>query len=385
MNRLSLRWRIALMMGVLVFCASALLTIFSIHNASMQFVEPLTQISNLKYGNHEQGDIFSFENDAKQLPDNIYFKKEVDFIPEIAQRTFSVFSILCMLLITIGSALSAYYLAGKALRPVTKLNDEMSGIDGSSLGTQVTVPPTNDEISALSKSFNLLLERLEQEFIREKQFSANVAHELKTPLATIITNAQVLKLNEGPTFEEANEFIDITLQNAKRLSDVVNSLLLLYQLNKESKNNSINLVSLFSDIEKELKPLYSEKGIKIKYDLEIQEVTGNVLLLYRAFFNLVENAYKYTNRNGKIIIKSYHKDSKVVLSISDDGVGISAEDQVHIFEPFYCVDKSRSRKISGAGLGLSITKEILLLHNAHISVDSDLNKGTTMNIVFEEK
>lgn len=387
MSKISLRWRITILMGVLVFCASVLLTALSIHNAENNFVIPLTRLSNYtdiidRPVGTQDSVAYSLESITSDLPDNIYYTQEIS--PEInhAQQAFSLSGFLYMGLITVASMVAAYYLAGNAMCPISKLNNEIKQIDGNTLSKRVPVPPTKDEIENLSLSFNQLLERLEQEFEREKQFSANAAHELKTPLATIITSAQVLNLSAKPTPEEYQENLETTLQSARRLSEVVDGLLFLYQTDREHSFCTIDLSQLFHDIQQEIAPLYSEKNITIRYDINAHQLTGNSLLLYRAFFNLIENACKYTEPNGEVTVSSYCQDHKILVRISDTGIGISDEDINHIFEPFYRADKSRSRKISGAGLGLSIAKEIFKLHNADITIQSTPNNGTMVHILL---
>lgn len=388
MNRISLRWRITILMGVLVLSTSALLTVLSIHNATNNFVIPLVHSSTYvnetnMYGEQHSPYVFSLDENPSDLPDGVVYKSEINLDIENAQQSFSVSSFLYMALITVGSMIVAYYLAGKAMCPITKMNNEIELIDGNTLSKRINVPQTKDEIENLSLSFNKLLERLEREFERERRFSANAAHELKTPLATIITSAQVLKLSDEITLEEYRENLGITLQSARRLSDVVEGLLMLYRTDQDVSFDTVNISQMFYGIQKEIEPLYFAKHILIKYELNIDTLRGNQLLLYRAFFNLVENAYKYTEKNGTITITSYRKENENIICISDTGIGIPADDLEHIFEPFYRADKSRSRKISGAGLGLAITKEIFALHKACITINSSQNSGAIVEVRFK--
>lgn len=385
MSKLSLRWRITFLMGILVFCSSVLLTLLSVHNATQNFMIPLTYVSTPIEEGSSTGDIqdhttFSFDDVPSNLPGGTFFKEEIRADLEGARQAFSLSGILYLIVITIGSMGGAYYLSGQAMRPISKLKNEIEQIDKNSLSFRVSVPQTNDEIKALSLSFNKLLEHFEQEYEREKRFSANMAHELKTPLATIIASAQVLKLDTCPTQQEYKENLDLTLQNAKRISSVVENLLLLHRAKRELYTSQIALNILFSEIQENMKNIYPEKNIQITYDLDIQYIIGNRPFIYQACFNLLDNAYKYTLQNGIIHISSYKEKNSIVLCISDDGIGISKDDIEHIFEPFYRGDKSRSSKISGSGLGLSISKEIFELHNANISFDSVPNKGTTIKI-----
>lgn len=388
MNRISLRWRITILMGVLVLTVSVLLTALSIHNATNNFVIPLAHSSYVNetdiYGEQQNPDVFPFNQNFSNLPDGVIYKSEISLDIKNAQQSFSISSYLYMALVTVGSMIAAYYLAGSAMRPISKLNNEIEQIDGTTLSKRVNIPQTKDEIENLSLSFNKLLERLEQDFEREKQFSANAVHELKTPLATMITSAQVLKLSDQNTLDEYRENLDITLQSARRLSNVVEGLLMLYRTDREFSFDTVNILQIFYEIQKEIEPLYFEKHIITKYDFNIDVIVGNQLLLYRAFFNLIENAYKYTEKNGTITFTSYREENENIICISDTGIGISADDIKHIFEPFYRADKSRSQKISGAGLGLAITKEIFDIHKAYITINSIQNSGTIVEVRFKD-
>lgn len=388
MNKLSLRWRITILMGVLVLLASALLTALSIHNAANNFVLPFVNSSagiskDAGTDNTQNTDIFAFDHSSSDLPDGTFYMPEIDMDITAAQQSFSMSSVLYLALITAGSMLAAYYLAGRAMRPIFNLSRELKQMDGDTLSKRVSIPQTTDEIANLSLSFNMLLEKLEREFQREKQFSANVAHELKTPLATMMVSAGVLKSNEQTTVEEYRENLDITLQSTRRLSNVVEGLLMLSKTDSKLSFDTVNIPQMFHDIMRELEPSYFEKHITIMYHLDVDTLVANQLLLYRALFNLIENAYKYTEQNGVVTISSFAEEDEVIISISDTGIGIPTDDITHIFEPFYRADKSRSRKIAGAGLGLAITKEILDLHKAQITVQSEKNSGTMIQVHFK--
>lgn len=255
MNKISLRWRITILMGTLVLLASALLTAISIHNATNSFVIPFINSSVDINGNTVEDekqalDIFQVNDGFSDLLEGTFYASEISMGAENARKSFSVSSCLCMALVTAISMVAAYYLAGRAMRPVFKLNDEIELIDGNTLSKRVSIPQTKDEIENLSLSFNKLLERLEQEFEREKQFSANAAHELKTPLATIMVSAQVLKLNDQTTSEEYRENLDITLQSARRLSDVVEGLFMLCRTDREISFDTVNISQMLHEIQK---------------------------------------------------------------------------------------------------------------------------------------
>lgn len=386
MSKISLRWRITILMGILVLIVSVFLTIISIQNMNNTFAIPLTHsYVDIENGNKvsEGDDIHSFTDNAYDMPYGSYYMPEINLNVDDARQTFSIYSYFYMALVIIISMIVAYHLAGRAMNPISELNNEIETIDVKNLSKRITIPQTKDEIENLSRSFNQLLIRLEQEFEKEKRFSANVAHELKTPLATIMTSSQVLKMNDTTTIDEYRENMDITLQSAQRISGVVDGLLMLNRSYVNDQFESIDISQMLKVIIKEIELIYFEKNIMLTCDFNAEMLMGNPILIYRAFFNLIENAYKYTEKNGSITITSHSDENETTICISDTGIGIPSEDIENIFEPFYRADKSRSRKIAGAGLGLSIAKEILDLHKANISISSEKGRSTVVEVKFK--
>lgn len=386
MSKISLRWRITILMGILVLIVSVFLTIISIQNMNNTFAIPLTHsYVDIENGNKvsEGDDIHSFTDNAYDMPYGSYYMPEINLNVDDARQTFSIYSYFYMALVIIISMIVAYHLAGRAMNPISELNNEIETIDVKNLSKRITIPQTKDEIENLSRSFNQLLIRLEQEFEKEKRFSANVAHELKTPLATIMTSSQVLKMNDTTTIDEYRENMDITLQSAQRISGVVDGLLMLNRSYVNDQFESIDISQMLKGIIKEIELIYFEKNIMLTCDFNADMLMGNPILIYRAFFNLIENAYKYTEKKGSITITSHSDENETTICISDTGIGIPSEDIENIFEPFYRADKSRSRKIAGAGLGLSIAKEILDLHKANISISSEKGRSTVVEVKFK--
>lgn len=384
MNKLSLRWRITLLMGALLSTVCVSLTVFSIQNMKNNIAKPILKLSvdaeNIKVIDENSDLIISEE--IIDLPEGAIYIPEIEQGIVEAGRSFSVTSYISLVFVVLGGMLATYYLAGRALQPIGKLKTEISNIDVNNLSKRIEVPQTSDEIEALARSFNELLTRLELDFEKEKRFSANAAHELKTPLATIMTSAQVLMMNKDNTIEDFRENLDVTLQSVRRLSSVADGLLLLGGASLETPFEFVNVSEMLYEIERELLPQYANKNIVLTYDLKPITLKGNSVLLYRAFFNLIENALKYTSDNGSVAIASFSNDESIGISITNTA-SISADDIPNIFEPFYRADKSRSRKIAGAGLGLSIVKEIFDLHDAKIAIHSDHESETMVEVRFK--
>lgn len=384
MNRISLRWRITLLMGALLLSVCLLLTALSIQNMTSKFVAPIqsqsAEVAKPDVSGQGNG-VLSFDQPITDLPDGMVYMPEIEQGIAAAGRSFSISSYFALVLVVAGGMFAAYFLAGRAMRPIAKLNDEISAIDVGNLSKRISVPQTRDEMQALAGSFNELLTRLALDFEKEKRFSANAAHELKTPLATILTSAQVLEMNDDASVEDYRENLDTTLQSVRRLCRVVDGLLLLGGADLDVPFEAVDVTQMLHDIEKELAPLYDEKNLALSYDLQPVTRSGNPVLLYRAFFNLMENALKYADDHGAVTVSSRMSGEDVVICITNTG-GIPADDIQNVFEPFYRADKSRSRKIAGAGLGLSIAKEIFDLHQATVSIRSEQGTKTIAEVRF---
>ena len=297
-----------------------------------------------------------------------------------ARRQLNFTSALLLAAVCMVGTGLVYVVAGKSLRPIHDLNDAVSNISENNLNARISTEDRKDEVGELSQSFNVMLNRLEASFLRQKRFSANVAHELKTPLATINAGIQVLKLEEEPTLSDCLETLAITERNIKRLIPIVDDLMRLCDEEEEFEMESIKLQDMFHAIAEELNPLLKAKKIELTIDCKETLIYGNSRLVYGAFFNLIENGIKYNKIGGKINIVSKKENDFRTIQIIDTGDGISKEELPYIFDPFYCVNKSRSRKTGGSGLGLSIVRTIIDKHGWTIDVESELGVGTVFTI-----
>jgi len=288
-----------------------------------------------------------------------------------SRNQFKMISILIAIGVVVAGSWFAWILTGKTLKPLRTFADRIEDIDENSLNAQVVLPPNSSEVSRLTDSFNNMLEELNNAFTNKKLFAAHAAHELKTPLTNILTNIEVMQMEAEPTTDDYKEVIEITKANVERLTILIQDLL---HFNAEIDNTNfanINTDKLFEKIREDISPLLYEKCIAVHIEGRTS-IHGDKDLLERAFFNLIQNAVKYNTENGEIRIVS-HDDT---ITIEDTGIGIPEECLLQIFEPFYCVDKSRSRKLGGSGLGLSITKQIFDKHALKIVVSSEVGKGT---------
>lgn len=374
LNKVSVRMRVTLLTGGILLAASMLLTWSSIYNAQDKFMnlnkaaeEPRVPTGGTSIGS------------AQSEADDV-LEEGVASVPAIAavqaKQSFDSWSYIYLIVISGAGMIVTYIVAGKALKPLQDLNYSIVNITEHNLKERVPASASNDEIGSLANSFNAMLERLNESFLRQKRFSANVSHELKTPLSIMNAGIQVLRLDETPTAEDYKETVEMAERNIKRLMSIVDDLLVLTNDSNVEYMDEINLNQLFLQVEAELLPLYNDKNIHVTHEFELDTILGHAPIVYRAFYNLLENAAKYNIRNGTIEIRTWTEDRVGKISISDSGMGIPSEELDRIFEPFYRVDSSRSRKIGGAGLGLSIVKAIIEKHGWSIEGESTVNVGT---------
>lgn len=295
-------------------------------------------------------------------------------ISEPAKHLYFIDSIWYTLVFMAISGILTYYIAGKALQPLQTLNVQIKNVSTHTLSQTIEVPDSNDEISELTHSFNIMSQKLDKAFCMQKRFSADAAHELRTPLAVLQTKLDVFKKRPNHTIEEYEILIDIFQKQIQRLRNLVSELLAIANMEDVFLKEPILLNNLLQDVLSELQIIADTKEITIHFFCKDTRIFGNKNLLYRAFYNIVENAIKYNIPKGTVTIESTELDSTCIISITDTGIGIPDSMKNQIFEPFYRVDPSRNREIGGAGLGLTLANSIIQKHNGEISV-SDNNKG----------
>lgn len=380
LNRISLRMRITLLSGAILLICSVILTLGAAYNAHSQFKAITLANSPVSYGVADGAKIsnnqvrFALNSSGKALT--------ATTAPKLteAKKQFDTTNIIILAIVSVLGMVMVYIIAGRSLRPIHELSGTISTISEDNLRQRIPDDYRKDEVGALSYSFNIMLDRLEKSFLKQKRFSANVAHELKTPLATINAGIQVLHLDKTPTVSEYEETLATTERNVRRLMAVVDDLMSLYDENEKFETAPVNLQNMFESILSELRPILEDKHIKTELQCGLKTVYGSQVLLYRACFNLVENAAKYNKDDGKIFIETKIDNKVGQIIITDTGNGIPVEELEQIFEPFYRVNKSRSRKEGGAGLGLSIVKTIIVKHGWEISVDSKLGQYSVFTI-----
>ncbi|NOU74618.1 HAMP domain-containing protein [Paenibacillus sp. LMG 31458] len=301
-----------------------------------------------------------------------------------ARMDFRMKSIIYMIFVIVGGGFLTYYMSGKALKPLNTLNGQLKNISVHNLSETLSVPPTKDEIAELTVTFNEMTDKLDSAFMMQGRFSASAAHELRTPLAVLQTKVDVFKKKKEHTNQEYDALISVIEKQTHRLRGLVGNLLDMTNMDDNGEQSSICLKDVFEDITSELSHIAKDKKVALILDCDNSIVTGNTDLLYRAFYNLVENGIKYNIDGGgkvEVIVNRLSKE-QVSIKIKDTGIGIPEKNKKHIFEPFYRVDKSRSRQVAGAGLGLSIVDSIITKHNGNLTVTDNEDGGTCFNVTL---
>lgn len=371
---LSLRWKLTLMTAFMVVVACLSISFFISNSASLYMNEiGASAIAILPGGN------FS-ENNAGDLEVHLDPKAIVSDMVKSTQIEFWAKSLLITLIITlIGSSLM-YFIVGYALRPLRNFTKQIEDIQAKNLQQSVLPQSKSVEIVRLTSAFNRLLKRLGDTFLAQRQFSASAAHELRTPLAVMRTRFEVFDKNKAPDITEYKETISMARTQIDRLSHVIDLLLEMTELQSAEKSDDISLAELVEEVICDLTEVSEKKSVSLIQKPGNAIVTGSDTLIYRAIYNLVENAIKYNKEGGEVSVSIEDDEQFSKVIISDTGPGIAKEDWEKIFEPFFRVDKSRSRMMGGAGLGLALVKEIAMQHGGDVRVADSSDNGTTIEL-----
>ena len=310
---------------------------------------------------------------------------------QLTKKLFLTKGLMVTGIIILLSSICTYFISRQALLPLRRLSQEVNQIEVQNLSEALEVPATNDEISRLTISFNKMLARLDEAFTAQKQFSANAAHELRTPLAVIQTNLEVFARRETPALKDYQEIFSMLQEQTGRLSHLAEILLDMTGVQTVERSERISLAALTDEVFCDLASVAEQKEVELIQQEGDCIITGSYLLLYRAVYNLVENAIKYNHSGGKVTVNIHlseeitdtsTSDNYAFLEVSDTGIGIPPEYQEKIFTPFFRVDKSRSRAMGGAGLGLALVSEIVRQHNGQVKVLESSKKGSMIAIML---
>ena len=382
MKKISLQWKLTLLTTVLITILCGFLTFFLYKNGVYYF-------DTLQESVTEQG--AAPEALYIDIPDDAWD----DFVAQFSMKIYNSKSdyrsrslLITVIVALIGGA-ATYFISGRALKPLREFSETVEKVQAQNL-TDYTIEENKiAELDRLRKSFNKMLVRLSVSFETQRQFTGNAAHELRTPLALIQAQLDLYHAAEHPeSTTAAEETIQMVTEQNERLSKLVRTLLDMSELQTVARNDRIELHGLIEEVLTDLEPLAQEKNIELiqnshrggeNADEELF-LTGSDILIYRMLYNLVENAIKYNQKDGTVTVSAIKEKNEVVLTVSDTGNGIDEAFRTQIFEPFFRVDKSRSRELGGVGLGLTMVREVVRVHDGTIKVYANKNKGTTFEV-----
>lgn len=388
MKTLSLRMRLTLLTALVMACAAGVLTTVFLWGADHIFVQNLQQefvvsssaavpSAEIDLGSEQpqRGQTYAFTTKEGESPAIMTVQVSL----ERAGQKFNLWGLAGLCLVIVLGTGAAWLTAGSALKPLKELSDTIDEVGTKDFSRRVKLDGRKDEIGRLAQSFNAMMDKVSASFERQKRFSANAAHELKTPLATIQVGLDVVKLDSSP--ERMGKALEVTRTNTERMIRLLDSLFCLSAEQESEMCDKVQLSDILQEAVEELSPLIKEKrlSVSIEHDFKDDFYCSRVML-YRAVYNLTENAAKYNNAGGILGLSASEENGCAVIKVSNTGPGIPEEAIGHIFEPFYRVDQSRSRAAGGFGLGLSLVKDIAERHGGSIEAESTPEKGTVFTM-----
>ena len=367
MKRLSLQWRITLMTVLLigVTCVAMKLLLCS------SGVHYMDSIGETLQGYTAGGETDFFD------PETEGFEQEVTIVVHGAQANFCVTNWYITAAVTVLSGILAYFVSGRALKPLRSFASQVEKVQLNNLADMKIDEDVLPEFQQLSRSFNQMLDRLNNAFSAQRQFTGNAAHELRTPLALMQAQLELFSAEHPDVLPETAEFLTLLREQTERLTQMTKTLLEMSNLQQVARNEHIQLAPMIEEIFTDLAPAAEKRGITTEVEGD-GVMTGSDALIYRLLFNLTENAVKYNRPGGTVRVCVTQEPEKLVIRVSDTGYGIPEEYRRSIFQPFFRVDKSRSREYGGAGLGLSLVWEITDLHGGSVWVEESSDKGTVI-------
>ena len=373
-KHLSLRWKLTLMTAFMVVTACLAICFFISRSAILY----MDEIGNSAIAILPNTDIPTTNSDEIKVVLNP--KSVVADTVKNTQIEFWIKSLAITLIITLTVSFLMYLIVGYALYPLRELTLQIEDIQAKNLKDPILSKSNSTEIERLTLAFNRLLLRLEETFATQRQFSANAAHELRTPLAVMSTKFEVFEKNKNPDEADYKEAIGMARSQTDRLSHVIDILLEMTELQSAPKSDSISLSEITEEVICDLVAVAEKKSISLVQDDGEARLTGSDTLVYRAIYNLIENAIKYNKEDGKVSVATTEDENFAKVIITDTGNGIAKEDWDKIFEPFFRVDKSRSRSMGGAGLGLALVKEIAVRHGGDVKVVESSDRGSSIEL-----
>ena len=380
MKKMSLQWRltciITLYIAVICGCVTML-----VYKNGVYYMDSLQEAVDTR-GDDQPDDA---EEIYISIPEDKWDEFANDFSVQVYNNKadYRKNSLIISAVLAFLGGVATYFISGHALRPIREFSDKIEKVQAQNLADSRIEENQVKELNQLSVSYNRMLERLSDAFEIQRQFTANAAHELRTPLALMQVQLDLYHSNSHPGNDaDTVQMIKMVTEQNDRLNKMVKTLLDMSELQTVGRDDEIILDALVDEVLEDLEPLAEGKNIRLIGKCKDITMVGSDILIYRLVYNLVENAIKYNHSGGQVIVTADRKEKQVYLSVEDTGAGIPEELKERVFEPFFRVDKSRSRELGGVGLGLALVREIVRVHDGSITVKSNPSGGTIFEVVL---
>ena len=382
MKRMSLQWRLTCITTLCIAIICGCLTMFVYKNG-------VHYIDSLQDAVESQGDEKGNKSDEIyiSIPDDKWDEFADEFSVQVYNNKadYKRNSLIITVLLALLGGVVTYFISGHALRPIREFSDKIEEVQAQNLSDSRIEENNVKELNQLGISYNKMLERLSDAFEIQRQFTANAAHELRTPLALMQVQLDLYNSASHPGNDaDTLQTIKMVTEQNDKLNRMVKTLLDMSELQSVGRDDKIILDAIVEEVLADLEPLAVEKNIKLIGKCEDATMIGSDILIYRLVYNLVENAIKYNHPLGQVTVTAYQRNKHVYLSVEDTGSGIPKELRERVFEPFFRVDKSRSRELGGVGLGLALVHEIVRVHDGSICIKSGKTGGTIFDVTFAQ-
>ena len=380
MKKMSLQWRLTCITTLCIAIICGCLTMF-VYKNGVYYIDSLQETVDA------QGEDNGEDTDEIyiSIPDDKWDEFANDFSIQAYNNKadYKKNSLLISAILALIGGVVTYFISGHALRPIREFSDKIEEVQAQNLADSRIEENKVKELNQLSVSYNKMLERLSDAFEIQRQFTANAAHELRTPLSLMQVQLDLYNSTRHPDNDaDTLQTIKMVTEQNGRLSKMVKTLLDMSELQTVGRDDKIMVDALVDEVLADLDPLAQKKNIKLTGKCKNITMVGSDILIYRLVYNLVENAIKYNHPGGQVTVTAYWKEKHVYLSVEDTGNGIPEELRERVFEPFFRVDKSRSRELGGVGLGLALVREIVRVHDGSITVRSNPSGGTVFDVIL---
>ena len=386
MKKMSLQWRLTCITTLCIAIICGCLTMF-VYKNGVYYIDSLQKAVNAQGDDSADNSGNDSEEIYISIPEDKWDEFANDFSVQVYnnKEDYRKNSLIISALLAILGGVATYFISGHALKPLREFSDKIEEVQIQNLADSRIEESKIKELNQLSVSYNKMLERLSDAFEIQRQFTANAAHELRTPLSLMQVQLDLYNSTRHPDQDaDTLQTIKMVTEQNDRLSKMVKTLLDMSELQTVGRDEKIIVDALIDEVLEDLEPLAQEKNIKLIGKCKDITMIGSDILIYRLVYNLVENAIKYNHLDGQVTVTAYQKEKHIYLSVEDTGSGIPEDLRERVFEPFFRVDKSRSRELGGVGLGLALVREIVRVHDGSITVRANPSGGTIFDVMFTQ-